>query len=93
MEIAALISKPSAEKVGGAKNSSQYTGGPSFLGAVSEAAKEGKIAMPGGVEMEQLDLLRVKFGTDTRLEVNESDEEKVYGFLAKIRRILEENRK
>jgi hypothetical protein len=93
MEIAALIGKPVAEKVGGVKTGTQYIGGPSFLGAVSEAAREGKIAMPGGVEMEQLDLLRVKFGTDKGLEVNESDEEKVYGFLARIRRILEENKR
>lgn len=92
MEIAALIGKPAAEKAGGGKTGAQYAGGPSFLGAVSEAAKEGKIAMPGGVEMEQMDLLRVKFGMDTSLEVNESDEEKVYGFLARIRRILEENK-
>jgi hypothetical protein len=71
----------------------QSTGeGVSFTMAVAEAVKEGKITLPSGVQTGQLDLLRTKFGYDKGFKYEETDEDVINEFLAKINNILKESR-
>lgn len=90
MEIAALISKPVAAKE--SVNAPRVGEGISFLGSVVEAMKVGQIAVAGSTEFAKLDLLKQKFGIEMPVEYGEeSDEERIFGFLTKIRRILEDS--
>ena len=92
MEITALMNaRPVAKE---SATTSQVGNGASFLGSVSEAIKAGQIVVAGSTEFAKLDLLKNKFGIEMPVEYSEeSDEEKVFGFLAKIRRILEDSKK
>jgi len=90
MEIIGVMSKPNTVEVSKAP---QVAEGASFLGSVAEAVREGKIVVPGGTEMEKLDFLRTKFGAEKNLKIENSEEDLVYGFLARIKRILEENKR
>ena len=75
------------------KAPAQNTAGISFLGSVSEAVRQGKITMPGGADMSRADLLKNKFEFDLGVSQEESEEELIKGFLARIKRILDEKKK
>lgn len=92
MEVLAINSRPVAAKE--SSSAPRAAEGASFLGSVTEAVKAGKLAVAGSTEFARLDLLKNKFGVEMPVEYQEeSDEERIFGFLAKIRRILEENSK
>jgi len=63
------------------------------LGLVAEAVKEGKIAMPGGCEMNKLDFNKAKFSIDGGVKIEETEEEQVKSFLTRIKKILEKKDK
>jgi len=89
MEIQGISAKSAVAVKPETSSQPARTDGVSFLGSVAQAVKSGKIVMPGGTQMEQTDLNKTKFVTDTGFKAEESDEEKIKGFLARIKRILE----
>lgn len=92
MEVLAINSRPVVAKE--STSAPRMAEGASFLGSVTEAVKAGRLAVAGSCEFARLDLLKNKFGVEMPVEYQEeSDEERIFGFLAKIRRILEENSK
>lgn len=72
-------------KVGGAEIS--------FIGTVAEAVKSGKIVIKEGIGMGKLDLMNGMDGIDGYANAEEDEQELVNGFLTRIKRILEKNKK
>lgn len=67
--------------------------GASFLESVTGAVKDGKLIVPGGVGVEKMDFLRNKFGIDKVMTQDEAEKDLLYGFLAKIQRVLDKKNK
>ncbi|MFA4967550.1 MAG: hypothetical protein WC624_04960 [Candidatus Margulisiibacteriota bacterium] len=93
MEISAISGKQTIRTNADISTGSGQGDGAGFLTAVAAAVKDGKIVMPGGGQMTGLDFLKNKFAAEGINGAEETEEEKIYGFLARIKRILEESKR
>ena len=88
MEIFGLAAKQAVTVKADTASQAGRGDGIGFLGSITEAVKSGKIVMPGGAEMQQLDFQKAKFGIEKGLKVEETEEEQIRGFLTRIKKIL-----
>ena len=89
MEIQGISGKPAIAAKPETNNQATRADGASFLGSITEAVKAGKIVMPGGTNMEQLDFKKTKVNGETGIKAEETEEEKIKGFLTRIKNILD----
>lgn len=93
MNVQAVAARTLISEKADTANQEKVGNGVNFLESVSGAVKDGKLIVPGGVGVEKMDFLKNKFGIDKVMTQDEAEQEILYGFLAKIQRVLDKKNK